>query len=101
MKRLRRFLSLFVLAAVAASSLDGCLSVGVQKIGEPDPGVPTASLRVTVTQHRPRNGVADPPEHPLVSELTRVDGREEIPIREASESSWTAEGLAPGKYRIR
>jgi hypothetical protein len=101
MKRLRKTVSLFVLSAVLASSIDGCLSVGIDKVGKPSPGVETGSLRVSVTQHSPVAGVLDPPRYPLVSELYRVDRPQEPPIREVSESRWTEDGLAPGKYRIR
>ena len=101
MKRFRRCVALLVLGAIAGWSSVGCLSVGVQKTGKAEPGVGTGSLTVNVYERRPRNGAGDPPRHPLVSELRRVEGSKEIPIRETSESRWSDDALSPGKYRLR
>jgi hypothetical protein len=86
---------------MALSSVTGCLSVGIQSLGPPSPGVESGSLQVSVSQHRLRDGNGAAPEHPFIAELSRVDGREPIAIRESSESRWSIDGLAPGKYRIR
>ncbi len=101
MNHARPSIALTLLAALALPSAIGCLSVGVESVGSRAAGVETGSLRVSVFQHTPRNGTGDLPEHPFVSELTRIDGSREVAIRETSDSRWTADGLAPGKYRIR
>lgn len=101
MKHLRKGIALSLLAATAFSSATGCLSVGIQSLGPPSAGVGSGSLQVSVSQHRPRDGNGAAPEHPFIAELSRVDGREAIAIRESSESRWSVDGLEPGKYRIR
>lgn len=97
----RSAITLTLLAALALPFATGCLSVGIESVGKSAAGVETGSLRVSVFQHTPRNGNGDLPEHPFVSELTRIDGSREIAIRETSDSRWSADGLQPGKYRIR
>lgn len=97
----RSAITLTLLAALGLPFATGCLSVGIESVGRAAPGVETGSLRVSVFQHTPRNGHGDLPEHPFVSELTRIDGPREIAIRETSDSRWSAHDLAPGKYRIR
>jgi hypothetical protein len=101
MKHPQKGIALVLLAAMGLSPASGCLSVGIESVGKPATGVETGSLEVSVFQHRPRNGNGDLPEHPLVSELSRLEGSKEIAIRETSESRWNADGLRPGRYRIR
>ncbi len=101
MKQPRKSVALALIAVMALASSAGCLSVAIERVREPAAGAACGSLQVSVSQQRPRNGNGAPPEHLLVSELSRVDGTLRIVIRETSESRWSVGGLRPGKYRIR
>lgn len=96
-----KFVALLLVAATGLTPAAGCLSVGIEKVGTPAAGLETGSLDVSISEHRPRNGKGDPPVRPILSELSRIDGAEPVPVRETSETRWREDGLRPGKYRLR
>ncbi len=100
-RRSRGLVARLILVGLAPFALDGCVSVGLARSVRDGGDSNTGEMLVSVYRTTGDRDSAVPVSHPVLAELSRVESGSRSIVARSMASSWSLDGLPPGRYLLR
>lgn len=101
LRRSRGLVARLLLVGLAPFALDGCVSVGLARSLRDGGNSGTGELLVSVYRTTGDRDSAVAVNHPVLAELARVESGNRSIVARSMASSWSLDGLPPGRYILR
>ncbi|HYN40308.1 MAG TPA: hypothetical protein VE129_00915 [Thermoanaerobaculia bacterium] len=101
LQRSRGFVVQLLLVGLAPLALDGCVSVGLARSVRDGGDSGSGAVAVSVYQTTGDRDSGVPVPHPVLAELTRTENGVRTTVARSMSSSWSLDGLPPGRYVLR
>lgn len=101
LRQSRGLVARLLLVGLSPFALDGCVSVGLARSVRDGGNSGTGEVLVSVYKTTGDRDSAVPVNHPVLAELARVESGNRSIVARSMASSWSLDGLPPGRYVLR